>query len=180
MSSIYLNLLNYITLIIYIYALLRSDYAVILSYHTERRNFFMPFLILAALVVIVLMLYIALGGKEGAPTISLNKILDFISSKPPAGEAARAGDAPGAKTAATDGGAAQTGPAADTANERPAAEAKTAAAGEAPETAGDTAPAQAAEAAKDDDASNAAAFASMEELTEFYRKEAERLTGIKH
>jgi hypothetical protein len=37
-----------------------------------------------------------------------------------------------------------------------------------------------AETGEDGGAPGDAAFASMEELTEFYRKEAERLTGIKH
>jgi hypothetical protein len=115
----------------------------------------MPLIILAALVVIVLMLYIALGGKEGAPTISLNKIFDFITPKAPADE---------------------------NSENAPDAEAKTTETAAPPET---PAPAEAATATDEkpeatDEATPDAAFASMEELTEFYRKEAERLTGIKH
>jgi hypothetical protein len=110
----------------------------------------MPLIILAALVVIVLMLYIALGGKEGAPTVSLNKIFDFISPKPPAGENPEDADAA----------------AAGEANPGPVPEREEPKASEAP--------------TPTPDARADAEFSSMEELTEFYRKEAERLTGIKH
>jgi hypothetical protein len=138
----------------------------------------MPLLILAALVVIVLMLYIALGGKEGAPTINLNKILDFINPKPPAAEAGQ--DA--AADAATETPKATETP--ETAKNEPATPAPEASAPasatETPETPAPAAPEEGrTETAGDGDAP-AAAFASMEELTEFYRKEAERLTGIKH
>jgi hypothetical protein len=118
----------------------------------------MPFLILAALVVIVLMLYIALGGKEGAPTISLNKIFDFVTPKPPADGEAQDASASEAKPA-----------------EAAAPEAATAA--EAPKAAEEAPAADQAEGVVGPDG---AVFSSMEELTEFYRKEAERLTGIKH
>jgi hypothetical protein len=127
----------------------------------------MPLLILAALVIIVLMLYIALGGKEGAPTISLNKIFEFINPKPSAEDAAQ--DENAAETGAPEASAAAEG----AAPEGTAAAFETAespAAAEAPAAAGEQA----------ETAADGAAFASMEELTEFYRKEAERLTGIKH
>jgi hypothetical protein len=123
------------------------------------------------------MLYIALGGKEGAPTISLNKIFDFISPKPPAEENAGAAQGAEAKTAGADPGPAPASPAPE--QEKPApAEA------EATAPAGDAQPAEekseATEQTKAGEAQSDAAFESMEELTEFYRKEAERLTGIKH
>ncbi|MDR2133188.1 MAG: hypothetical protein LBP30_07580 [Clostridiales Family XIII bacterium] len=160
----------------------------------------MPLLILAALVVIVLMLYIALGGKEGAPTINLNKILDFIMQKPPAADTAAdaAGTkAPDAETKAAGAEApeeAKETPAAtgsSSAEETSGTGERTTPAEEAPaET--DPAAAKAASAETGEgaeaetvkggagDAPGDAAFSSMEELTEFYRKEAERLTGIKH
>jgi hypothetical protein len=132
----------------------------------------MPLLILAALVVIVLMLYIALGGKEGAPTINLNKILDFINPKPPAEDAQDADAAAAGKgepAAAATPGNAQGEPAVPPA------------AAETPKDAADAPSATEWQAETNKDgAAEAAAFASMEELTEFYRKEAERLTGIKH
>jgi hypothetical protein len=124
----------------------------------------MPLLILAALVVIVLMLYIALGGKEGAPTISLNRIIEFIMPKAPAGETAQDAEEP--KPAPADAAAPE---AAKTATETPTETQ------DRPET-NDRTEAQPGDAAPPEDAT----FASMEELTEFYRKEAERLTGIKH
>jgi predicted component of type VI protein secretion system len=121
------------------------------------------------------MLYIALGGKEGAPTISLNKIFDFISPKAPAAETAEA--APGADASASGAGV---GPAPAS----PAPEQEKPAPPEAQTPAGDAQPAEEkSEATGQTDTGEApgdAAFASMEELTEFYRKEAERLTGIKH
>jgi hypothetical protein len=123
----------------------------------------MPFLILAALVVIVLMLYIALGGKEGAPGAGLNKIFDFIAPKPAADETVQDADAPEAEASA------------------PEAPATEGAATAASETAEETTAANEGQAeAKAGDAPNGASFGSMEELTDFYRKEAERLTGIKH
>ncbi|MDR1573217.1 MAG: hypothetical protein LBS24_02785 [Clostridiales Family XIII bacterium] len=139
----------------------------------------MPLLILAALVVIVLMLYIALGGKEGAPTINLNKILDFISPKAPADKDAQ--DAGASEPKATE----NTNPGASANAEAPkeaAAEKTPAAAEETPVAAGEKSAVaeEQTESAKDAGAPDSAAFASMEELTEFYRKEAERLTGIKH
>jgi hypothetical protein len=128
----------------------------------------MPLLILAALVVIVLMLYIALGGKEGAPTISLNRIMDFIMPKTPAGEAAQDEEGPAPASAGDE--TPEVAKTAADATETAAPETETSAEAQGrPETQPDGgAP------PKD------AAFASMEELTEFYRKEAERLTGIKH
>jgi hypothetical protein len=129
----------------------------------------MPILILAALVVIVLMLYIALGGKEGAPTISLNKIFEFINPKPSAEDAAQ--DESAAASAAPEASATAEGAAPEgTAAAFKTAEAPAAAAAEASAAAGE----------QTETAADGAAFASMEELTEFYRKEAERLTGIKH
>jgi hypothetical protein len=135
----------------------------------------MPLLILAALVVIVLMLYIALGGKEGAPTINLNKIIDFITPKAPTDETAQDAGASESKTAETAPpeapANAEGAKAAETAKESPATAKETPVKAEEPPAATEQ-----TEADKADDA----AFASMEELTEFYRKEAERLTGIKH
>jgi hypothetical protein len=139
----------------------------------------MPLLILAALVVIVLMLYIALGGKEGAPTINLNKIIDFISPKAPADATAQDADANAPKATENAPPNADASAAAPKTTE---AAGKTPVSADAPTAAAET-PAAAqdgAEAAKNDGAPDGAAFASMEELTEFYRKEAERLTGIKH
>jgi hypothetical protein len=133
----------------------------------------MPLLILAALVVIVLMLYIALGGKEGAPTVSLNKILDFIMPKAQTDEAAQNADAakPKADGAAAPNASAEA-PDANASAER----AKTdEAVKESPAAAEER-----TETVNADGAPESEAFSSMEELTEFYRKEAERLTGIKH
>jgi hypothetical protein len=141
------------------------------------------------------MLYIALGGKEGAPTISLNKIFEFINPKPPAEAAEAAQDGNAAEAVAPEASAAASETAATP--EASAAASETVAASTAPASASETAAASAptsetatasapaapegrTEAAKDGEAAEEAAFASMEELTEFYRKEAERLTGIKH
>jgi hypothetical protein len=116
------------------------------------------------------MLYIALGGKEGAPTISLNKIFDFISPKAPAEENAEA--APAADASTTGAGPSPAPASTASEQEKPAP-------AEASAPAGDAQPAkeksEAAEQAKTGEAPGDAAFASMEELTEFYRKEAERL-----
>jgi hypothetical protein len=135
----------------------------------------MPLLILAALVVIVLMLYIALGGKDGAPTVNLNKIFDFIAPKAPAGEAAQ--DEATQDGTAQDGTAPKAQPTETASSETPAKAEEPKAAEAAEKT---PAAAEQTEAAKNDGAPDGAAFGSMEELTEFYRKEAERLTGIKH
>jgi hypothetical protein len=121
------------------------------------------------------MLYIALGGKEGAPTISFNKIFDFISPKGPAEGNAEAEQGAEGETAGAGAGPAS----ADTAPEqgKPASAESQASAGDAqPENE----KSEATEQTDADEAPGDAAFASMEELTEFYRKEAERLTGIKH
>jgi hypothetical protein len=116
------------------------------------------------------MLYIALGGKEGAPTISLNKIFDFISPKAPAEESAEATPAADANTTGADAGSASASTAPE--QEKPAPPEATA-------PAGDAQPAEekseAAEQTNTGEAPGEAAFDSMEELTEFYRKEAERL-----
>ncbi|MDR2770929.1 MAG: hypothetical protein LBB57_02700 [Clostridiales Family XIII bacterium] len=133
----------------------------------------MPLLILAALVVIVLMLYIALGGKEGAPTISLNKIFEFINPKPPADADAQDASAPEAAKEAPAAPAAGGSESAKAAPEP--AEPKGPAPAEAP-----AADREQTESAKGEEVPEGASFASMEELTDFYRKEAERLTGIKH
>jgi hypothetical protein len=155
----------------------------------------MPLLILAALVVIVLMLYIALGGKDGAPTISLNKIFEFISPKEPAADenAEAAGKTEAAEKATVSSDPRYTPEQMQYAADRAAAQEKSASPGAAapPQDATDAKPAEAegtgtpepakqAETGEDGGAPGEAAFASMEELTEFYRKEAERLTGIKH
>jgi hypothetical protein len=129
----------------------------------------MPILILAALVVIVLMLYIALGGREGAPAAGLNKIFDFVSPKAPTDEAARDADAPEAKTTETKGFEASA-----TVEKTVEAVDESAIAKASPVAAEQT------DAAPNGGASDGEVFSSMEELTEFYRKEAERLTGIKH
>ncbi|MDR0570640.1 MAG: hypothetical protein LBG71_05420 [Clostridiales Family XIII bacterium] len=113
----------------------------------------MPFLLLGLLIVIAVILYLRFSNTVGDPSLKPRPFSDLFHQSDGAEEGAEA-EAPSPQDSWTAGGAT---------------------AGEAPSQTGPD-PAAATSAGDVDPAS----FKSMEELTEFYRREAERLTGIKH
>ena len=124
----------------------------------------MPFIILGLLLVIAVILYLTFVSKEGDPSLKTRPFSDLLNQIFQTPDKTT-NDNEGDKTENTSGQKPPVGGESTGSNN----EAKT------PDTEVKT-----PDTADDKNAEQEKAFQSMEELTEFYRREAEKLTGIKH
>ena len=118
----------------------------------------MPFIILGLLLVIAVILYLTFANKEGDPSLKAKPLTDLVD---------QFFQTPNRTMNSNEG---------DRNESKPEQEKPQTGSG----STGTENVAKAADGVDDKKTEQEKAFQSMEELTEFYRREAEKLTGIKH
>ena len=119
----------------------------------------MPFVLLGLILVVAVILYLTFANNEGDPSLKPRPFSNIGGS--------------GSQTAENDPGSGQGDKSGhDPAQEKPSPINN--------ESTGSDKEMKSADKSVDENADPEQSFQSMEELTEFYRREAEKLTGIKH